>query len=114
MDAVEADYEELEIEWPCSLRELEKSLQIVGNRPLYEAAKEHPIDAWRIWALSHPREYTEQSEEFAEHLRCFKRNAEIVREGLAEDPNAGIGLNNLADELPWDERRRNITPGAFD
>lgn len=41
---------------------LERSLEVVGNRPLYEAAKDYPVDAWRVWTVNYPREYGEDSE----------------------------------------------------
>ena len=35
---------------------------MVGDTPLYEAAEHHPVDAWRVWTLDYPRDYTEDSE----------------------------------------------------
>ena len=46
----------------CTLEELAQSILVVGNKPLYEVAEHHPVDAWRVWSSEYPKNYTEKSE----------------------------------------------------
>ncbi|BDA43473.1 hypothetical protein COCOBI_04-4850 [Coccomyxa sp. Obi] len=40
---------------------LEEAKKIVGNDPLYIAAERYPVEAWRVWTITYPREYNEES-----------------------------------------------------
>lgn len=40
---------------------LAKSQKVVSGMPLWEAAKDYPLDAWRVWTMTHPGSYTEDS-----------------------------------------------------
>ena len=40
---------------------MRRSVELVGNTPLHEAAEHYPVDAWRVWTSKHQRNYTEES-----------------------------------------------------
>ncbi|BDA43470.1 hypothetical protein COCOBI_04-4820 [Coccomyxa sp. Obi] len=79
---------------------LKESRKKIGDLPLYVAAEQYPVDAWRVWSSTYKRSYIEGTPEFEQRLEYFKKTAQEVRERNAKhsnNPRKHLALNNLAD-----------------
>lgn len=74
---------------------LAKSKKVVGGMELWEAAKDYPVDAWRVWTEAFPRSYTEDSPVRSLHYEQYPCSG--GRCSISPSPVLGVMVHCVAD-----------------